>query len=357
MAKALVILAAALSLLVPSALALGKHGKRRGGGAMLLEKMNHYIQTKQGVGLTPAEKAEVFEIRYILDSDILPSVLASAADAQSRIDDLYQTVLDCQVQVTTGLQINREMWEQKLYKQKIVEECWYQEVTIIDEEKEVCDKYSEIRHTLQLPAIPPPDKDDNLLAYNYLKTMSEYFCSIPVTYEHTWEECRMVKQNHTETYRLCKDILEDYEETICGWNAELNETCTEYMGCWDDALAKYHEAVANLTDLQEDWESEMDAVQKLDCLWYWWNFSYDPCMPPNKTLVYECEEKPINYTNVTLITYEPPERRTCPPEESEDEQAIALPCSWEFMNSAMGYLGLPDNELDAMKEDCHACPM
>eukprot|EP00971_Amphidinium_carterae_P075261 1487427-Amphidinium_carterae.1 len=120
MAKCLLVVTALLAIFASSALGIEKkHGKRRGGGAMLLEKMNHYIQTKQGVGLTPAEKAEVFEIRYILDSDILPSVLASAADAQSRIDDLYQTVLDCQVQVTTGLQINREMWEQKLYKQKI----------------------------------------------------------------------------------------------------------------------------------------------------------------------------------------------------------------------------------------------
>eukprot|EP00971_Amphidinium_carterae_P261607 5189972-Amphidinium_carterae.1 len=122
MAKCHMLSFALLGMCCAGTLALEKH-KRRGGGAMLLEKMNHYIQTKQGVGLTPAEKAEVFEIRYILDSDILPSVLASAADAQSRIDDLYQTVLDCQVQVTTGLQINREMWEQKLYKQKIVEEC------------------------------------------------------------------------------------------------------------------------------------------------------------------------------------------------------------------------------------------
>eukprot|EP00971_Amphidinium_carterae_P265059 5257931-Amphidinium_carterae.1 len=61
MAKSLAIVAT-LAILASSAWGIEKHGKRRGGGAMLLEKMNHYIQTKQGVGLTPAEKAEVFEI-------------------------------------------------------------------------------------------------------------------------------------------------------------------------------------------------------------------------------------------------------------------------------------------------------
>eukprot|EP00971_Amphidinium_carterae_P115071 2279123-Amphidinium_carterae.2 len=71
-----------------------------------------------------AENIKMLGIKYIMDSDILPSGWASAADAQSCIDDLHRIVLDCQVLDTTGLQINREMWEQKLCTHRGVEDCW-----------------------------------------------------------------------------------------------------------------------------------------------------------------------------------------------------------------------------------------
>ena len=80
-----------------------KHSKRRGAGAMLLQKMESFIQSKGQIGLTPAEQAEVMEIRQILNMDILPTLLQAAQEAQNEIDSLYQRVLDCQVQVSAAL--------------------------------------------------------------------------------------------------------------------------------------------------------------------------------------------------------------------------------------------------------------
>mmetsp|Transcript_39854 Transcript_39854/g.93872 ORF Transcript_39854/g.93872 Transcript_39854/m.93872 type:complete len:364 (-) Transcript_39854:152-1243(-) len=356
MAKVAVIVVTLFAALAARSMAIeGPHGKKRGAGAMLLEKMNNFVQNKGQIGLSPAEISEVTEIRQILQMDIMPSLLENAADAQAHIDALYQDVLDCQVQVTTGLQINREMWTDTVTKQKIVTECFYKDKLIIDAEKEVCTKYEQIKTVLKPPAIPPPDETDNAEAYQYLKELSEYFCSIPVEFKHTWEECKMIKQNHTERFHWCEDNAIDYEEAICGWDAELNETCTEYMGCWNESLAKYHDAIAALTNLQEDWEAEMDAVEKLDCLWEAWNLSSDPCVV-NMTMVYKCEEIPINYTNVTLIVPEPPEPKSCPPPPEPEQDDPALPCSSEFMSASFGYLGLPKTEMDTIKADCHECP-
>eukprot|EP00971_Amphidinium_carterae_P206235 4092511-Amphidinium_carterae.1 len=58
--------------------------KKQHTGAMLMQRMQGFISTRgEGTGgLTPAEKAEVAEIRQILSMDIMPSLLAAAADAQ-----------------------------------------------------------------------------------------------------------------------------------------------------------------------------------------------------------------------------------------------------------------------------------
>ena len=267
----------------------GKHSKRRGAGAMLLQKMESFIQSKGQIGLTPAEQAEVMEIRQILNMDILPTLLQAAQEAQNEIDSLYQRVLDCQVEVVTGLQINVELWDDVIKKQKNFTDCWSKEVLIIDEEEEVCKQEERIRKEIELPAIPPPDHSDNLAAYNYLKQMSDYFCGIEKIYKDIVEKCRMVKRNHTETHHWCETTTVDYEIAICGWDAELNETCTEYMGCWHDSVAQFNKRVADLTGLEEDQKAELEAVQRLDCLWEAWNYSSDPCIV-NITMVKRCVE-------------------------------------------------------------------
>eukprot|EP00971_Amphidinium_carterae_P345031 6485756-Amphidinium_carterae.1 len=326
-------------------------------GASMLQKMNALIQTTGKSGLTPAEKAEVTEIRQILNMDIMPSLLAAAEDAQQLIDRYYQDVLDCQVEVTTGLEVNRQLWTDTITKEKLVTTCVQEEVVVIVEETEVCKKYSETRTTLRPPELPAHlDPNDNSQAFKFLKEMSDRFCQIEETFVHEWQECEILRENKTELIDICETKAKEYEEAICGWDAELVETCTEYMGCWNDAIAAYNNHVSSLVNLQEDWEAEMEAVEKLDCLWYVWNLSSDPC-EPNMTKVYECEEVPVDVTNVTLIVYEIPEPRSCPPPpEDEAQDNPALPCSDEFMNSHFGYLGLPISEMEEMKMDCRECP-
>eukprot|EP00971_Amphidinium_carterae_P271446 5386373-Amphidinium_carterae.1 len=112
------------------------------GGLTPPEKASrHALLSKCSLKYCQFLKAEVAEIRQILSMDIMPSLLAAAADAQQYIDRLYQDVLDCQVevadrqhadwlepQVTTGLEVNREMWLSTQTKQKIIEECVEEEV-------------------------------------------------------------------------------------------------------------------------------------------------------------------------------------------------------------------------------------
>ncbi|KAL9139500.1 putative conserved tandem carbohydrate binding domain [Amphidinium carterae] len=336
-----------------------KNAKRAGTGTMLMQKMQRFISTKgQGTGgLTPAEKAaEVAEIRQILSMDIMPSLLAEAADAQQLIDRYYQDVLDCQVEVTTGLEVNRQMWLSTQTKQKIIEECVEEEVVVIIEEKEVCKKYTETRQTLRPPELPPHlDPEDNSQAFKWLKEMSDRFCQITETVTHEWEECETIRENETQLIEICTERQHEYEEEICGWKAELVETCTAFMSCWDDAIKAYNDHVSTLVNLQEDWEGEMEAVDKLDCLWYVWNLSSDPC-EPNMTMVYECEEIPVDTTNVTLIVYEIPDPRSCPPPDDGVDVEQPLPCSDEFMNLHYAYAGLPHEQFEKMKADCHKCP-
>eukprot|EP00971_Amphidinium_carterae_P272369 5405574-Amphidinium_carterae.1 len=73
-------------------------------------------------------------------------------------------------------------------------------------------------------------------------------------------------------------------------------------------------------------------------------------------MVYECEEVPVDTTNVTLIVYEIPEPRTCPPQDDGLDVETPLPCSDEFMNIHYGYADLPHEQFEKMKTDCHKCP-
>eukprot|EP00403_Amphidinium_massartii_P043454 CAMPEP_0178447906 /NCGR_PEP_ID=MMETSP0689_2-20121128/41678_1 /TAXON_ID=160604 /ORGANISM="Amphidinium massartii, Strain CS-259" /LENGTH=69 /DNA_ID=CAMNT_0020073011 /DNA_START=28 /DNA_END=234 /DNA_ORIENTATION=+ len=68
----------------------------------------------------------------------MPSMLQAASDAQAQIDSLYQDVLDCQIQVNTGLQINRELWHGTVIKKENITECVMEEREVFDEEIEAC---------------------------------------------------------------------------------------------------------------------------------------------------------------------------------------------------------------------------
>ena len=50
---------------------------------------------------------------------------------------------------------------------------------------------------------------------------------------------------------------------------------------------RFNKRVADLTGLEEDQKAELEAVQRLDCLWEAWNYSSDPCIV-NITMVKRC---------------------------------------------------------------------
>mmetsp|Transcript_59284 Transcript_59284/g.109559 ORF Transcript_59284/g.109559 Transcript_59284/m.109559 type:complete len:386 (+) Transcript_59284:93-1250(+) len=333
--------------------AVDANGRSRKRARTMLTQLQAMSDKKEKMGLVPSEMAEAEEVRAALINNILPAILEQADDKQQDLDELFQDILDCQMEVSKGLHVTVQL-ETSVHKwEETVTDCVDEEVVVVGDKVEVCEKFTEMKSELRYPTDFPTLTALPEEVEEYLRTMHEYFCGFWHTYEHAWEDCRMEQHNTTNTTEVCTDSQHEFEKAICEATITRKRTCTLYDSCYAAAVQKYEAKVNEIKEHLADLEEEYEASTKILCLWDAWQLSCSPCTVDN-TKVELCWEEHVNISMVNITFDDVPPPIECPTEMPELE-AADTPCTDEFIQKHYAPHAAQDDVLQRMQTSCMAC--
>lgn len=316
---------------------------------VLLSEMEGLIKSKGTIGLNPEEKTHVYEIEDLIDSDILPAIFEGHRETLRELQELYDAILDCQTEVSQGIEVTQTIERETTKYKEEHKECRQWEEVIWKKWKEVCNEWYEFKETIKEPTWPPEVEALPDAWLDWLKESSEYYCPLSEIVKEKKRDCDWVYKNYTHVHEECDTDQVEWEEHFCTLRTKVTQVCVTYDSCYDKAVERYRDRVEELKQIIEDRKEELEAVEKVKCLWESWEMSKDPCTV-NETLVEVCYELPVNTTNITVIWPEIPEPLPC------DIDAITpYPCQDEWEELWYNTLDLEKEIIDGIKENCHAC--
>jgi len=355
-----VLLAAALFLPTVHAATLGTQamtvdamGRSKSRAKAMLTQLQSMSDKKEKMGLVPSEMAEAEEVKAALVNNILPAILQAADDRQADLDELFQAILDCQMDVSKDLHVVVDLeskvhtWEENLTH------CVEEETLVVGDKVTVCEEFSTLKRELRFPTDFPEQTALPEQVESYLRTMHEYFCGLWHEYEHKWEECYIDQKNTTNITEVCTVTQEEFEKVICTAKIERTRTCTTYDTCYELAVAKYNAKVQEIKDHLADLMEEYEAAVKILCLWDAWQLSCSPCTVDEKR-VELCWAQQTNVTLVNITYEDPPPPIECPmdlPEQLPED----TPCTDAFIAKHYAPWAAEDEVLQRMTTNCHEC--
>mmetsp|Transcript_3524 Transcript_3524/g.8775 ORF Transcript_3524/g.8775 Transcript_3524/m.8775 type:complete len:399 (-) Transcript_3524:244-1440(-) len=320
----------------------------------MLDVLQEKAKKKETEGLTPPEMATAEQMRAILKNHILPTLLADADDRQQEMDQLFEAIMACQVEVATEISDIQRLEQQIPLLEGVLTSCVAEESRIFIEKERVCEDFLMYRRTLTLPAERPSSDAPPSDVQDYLEVMNEYFCGKWEVYEDKLTECKDLETNLTDTTEDCVDDQLDFENTLCTAKLERMKTCSKYMDCFQAATTRYMDRKAEIEEKTPSWAEQHEAASKALCLWDAWKLACAPCEIDGDR-VQECYNLEPNTSAVETTMPPAPPSLDCEIESNGAGGGEDYPCTPEFVQTHYASLLIEDSVLQRVKDSCSEC--
>mmetsp|Transcript_74987 Transcript_74987/g.139930 ORF Transcript_74987/g.139930 Transcript_74987/m.139930 type:complete len:407 (-) Transcript_74987:26-1246(-) len=320
----------------------------------MLNFLQEKAKKKEQEGLTPPEMATAEQVRAILANHMMPTLLADAEDRQQEMDQLFEAIMECQIEVATEISDIQNLEKRIPWMEGNLTTCVGEESRIFIEKERVCEDFTMYRRTLTLPAEQPSSDAPPSEIMDYLEVMNEYFCGKWEVYEDKLNACRDLETNLTDTAEECVDKQLDFENTICAAKVQRMQTCSKYMDCFQAASTRYLDRKAEIEESTPSWVEQYEATAKALCLWDAWKLACAPCTIDGDR-VRECYNMEPNTTAVEISLPPAPPSVDCAIDSTGPGGGEDYPCTPTFVQTHYASLLIEDSVLQRVKDSCSEC--